>query len=63
MEDGRADSTIQSYINDVQKSKRYIGERDADPEVLFTRYYFTSQMKQLQKYGMKENTINKKSHR
>lgn len=60
LEDGRADSTIQSYINDVQKFNHYLVERDADPEVLLSRFYFTSYLKQLEKDGMKVNTINKK---
>ena len=60
IEDGRADSTVQSYINDVQKFNRYLVERDADPEVLFSRFYFTSYLKQLEADGMKVNTINKK---
>lgn len=60
IEDGRADSTVQSYINDVQKFNRYLVERDADPEVLFSRFYFTSYLKQLEAEGMKVNTINKK---
>ncbi|MCM3389146.1 hypothetical protein M3649_13470 [Ureibacillus chungkukjangi] len=49
MEDGRADSTIQSYINDLQKFNGYLVERDADPEVLLSRFYFTGYLKQLQK--------------
>lgn len=60
MEDGKADTTIQSYINDVNKFNSYLVERDADPEVLLSRFYFTSYLKQLQADGMKVNTINKK---
>lgn len=60
MEDGRADATIQSYMNDVQKFNEYLLEKDCDPEVLMSRFYFTSYLKQLQKDGMKVNTINKK---
>lgn len=60
IEDGRADSTVQSYINDVKKFNNYLVERDADPEVLLSRFYFTSYLKQLQQDGMKINTINKK---
>lgn len=48
LKDGRADSTIQSYINDVQKFNHYLVERDADPEVLLSRFYFTSYLKQLE---------------
>ena len=59
-EDGRAESTIQSYINDVKKFNCYLVERDADPEVLLSRFYFTSYLKQLEAVGMKVNTINKK---
>lgn len=60
MEDGRAASTVQSYMNDVQKFNRYLVERDADPEILLSRFYFTSYLKQLEAEGMKVNTINKK---
>ena len=60
IEDGKAHSTAQSYINDVQKFNRYLVKRDADPEVLFSRFYFTSYLKQLEADGMKVNTINKK---
>ena len=60
IEDGRAESTVQSYVNDVNKFNSYLVERDADPEVLFSRFYFTSYLKQLQQEGMKINTINKK---
>ena len=60
IEDGKADSTVQSYINDVKKFNSYLVERDADPEVLLSRFYFTSYLKQLQADGMKVNTINKK---
>lgn len=60
IEDGKANSTVQSYINDVQKFNSYLVKRDADPEVLFSRFYFTSYLKQLEAEGMKVNTINKK---
>lgn len=60
IEDGRAEATIQSYMNDVQKFNKYLLEKDCDPEVLMSRFYFTSYLKQLQKDGMKVNTINKK---
>ena len=62
MEDGRAASTVQSYMNDVQKFNRYLVERDADPEILLSRFYFTSYLKQLEAEGMKVNTINKRLH-
>ena len=60
IEDGRAATTVSSYINDVQKFNSYLVKRDADPEVLLSRFYFTSYLKQLEKDGMKVNTINKK---
>lgn len=60
MEDGRAHATIQSYINDVQKFNEYLLEKGCDSEVLMSRFYFTSYLKQLQKDSMKVNTINKK---
>ena len=60
IEDGRAVSTVQSYINDVKKFNCYLVEREADPEVLLSRFYFTSYLKQLEAEGMKVNTINKK---
>lgn len=60
MEDGRAEGTIQSYLNDVRKFNEYLRQKDCDPEVLMSRFYFTSYLKQLQKDGMKVNTINKK---
>ena len=60
LEDGKALATVQSYINDVKKFNSYLVERDADPEVLLSRFYFTSYLKQLEVEGMKVNTINKK---
>lgn len=57
IEDGRAEGTIQSYLNDVRKFNQYLREKDCDPEVLMSRFYFTSYLKQLQKDGMKVNTI------
>ncbi|WP_312505952.1 tyrosine-type recombinase/integrase [Lysinibacillus sp.] len=60
VEDGRAEGTIQSYLNDVRKYHQYLREKDCDPEVLLSRFYVTSYLKQLQKDGMKVNTINKK---
>lgn len=60
IEDGRASSTVQSYINDVRQFNRYLVERDADPEVLLSRFYFTSYLKHLEAEEMKVNTINKK---
>ena len=62
IEDGKAQATIQSYVNDVNKFNSYLVERNADPEVLLSRFYFTSYLKQLHSEGMKVNTINKKSH-
>ena len=60
VEDGKADATIQSYINDVHKFNQYLAEKDSDPVVLFSRFYFTSYIKYLERAGMKVNTINKK---
>lgn len=60
IEDGRAATTVSSYINDVQKFNSYLVKRDADPEVLLSRFYFTSYLKHLEAEGMKVNTINKK---
>lgn len=45
LEDGRAESTVQSYVNDVRKFNSYLLERDANPEVLLSRFYFTSYLK------------------
>lgn len=60
IEDGKATTTIESYVNDVKQFNRYLVERDADSEILLSRFYFTSYLKQLEKDSMKVNTINKK---
>ncbi|MEK4078967.1 tyrosine-type recombinase/integrase [Solibacillus sp. FSL K6-1126] len=60
IEDGRAESTVQSYVNDVQKFNKYLQIKDCDPDVLMNRFYFTSYIKHLQKEETKLNTINKK---
>lgn len=60
MEEGKAAATIQSYLNDVHKFNAYLGEKDCDPEVLLSRFYFTSYMKHLESEGMAISTRNKK---
>lgn len=60
MEEGKAVETIQSYLNDVQKFNAYLGEKACDPEVLLSRFYFTSYMKHLESEGMAISTRNKK---
>ncbi|RKQ12142.1 tyrosine-type recombinase/integrase [Ureibacillus endophyticus] len=58
LEDGKAVATIESYMNDIRKFNDYLVEKDCDPEVLLSRFYFTSYMKHLE--GMAVSTRNKK---
>lgn len=60
IEEGKAASTIESYLNDVHKFNAYLSEKDCDPEVLLSRFYFTSYMKQLESEGLAISTRNKK---
>ncbi|MCP1143658.1 tyrosine-type recombinase/integrase [Lysinibacillus endophyticus] len=60
IEDGRAIATIDSYMNDIRKFNDYLVEKDCDPEVLLSRFYFTSYMKHLEVEGMAVSTRNKK---
>lgn len=60
VEEGKADATIESYLNDVRKFNAYLHEKDADPEVLLSRFYFTSYMKHLEAEAMAVSTRNKK---
>lgn len=60
MEEGKAVATIESYLNDVRKFTGYLREKDCDPEVLLSRFYFTSYMKHLEAEGMAISTRNKK---
>ena len=46
IEDGGTEATIKSYINDVKQFNHYLVEREADPEVLLSRFYFTIDLKQ-----------------
>lgn len=61
IEEGKATATIESYLNDVRKFNTYLSEKDCDPEVLLSRFYFTSYMKHLEEVeGMAITTRNKK---
>ncbi|WP_342533891.1 tyrosine-type recombinase/integrase [Lysinibacillus sp. FSL K6-0057] len=59
-EEGKATKTIESYITDVKLFQQYLVDKDADPDVLLTRFYFTSYLKQLEKECLAIATINKK---
>lgn len=59
-EDGRATSTVSSYVNDVKKFCQYLIEKQVDLEVPISRFYFTSYMKHLESEGAKISTRNKK---
>lgn len=59
-EDGKAATTIASYLNDVRKFNVYLDEKDCDKEIVMNRLYFTSYLKYLKGEGMAINTINKK---
>ncbi|MDN4492147.1 tyrosine-type recombinase/integrase [Ureibacillus aquaedulcis] len=59
-EDGRATSTVSSYVNDVKKFCEYLIEKEVDLEVPISRFYFTSYMKHLESEGVKISTCNKK---
>lgn len=60
IEDGKALSTISSYINDVNKFNEYLMEREVDKDILLNRFYFTSYIKYLKGQNAAINTINKK---
>lgn len=60
VEDGKAATTIASYLNDVRKFNVYLDEKDCDKEIVMNRLYFTSYLKFLKGEGMAINTINKK---
>lgn len=57
--DGKAATTIQSYINDVKKFNAYLTERDVE-ETFINRLYFTRYIKFLKENQLAINTINKK---
>lgn len=59
IEDGKADTTIASYINDVNKFNEYLKAKEAH-EAYINRFYFTSYVKHLKANGAAINTINKK---
>lgn len=59
MEDGKAETTVKSYVNDVRKYNAYLSEREIE-ETLINRLYFTSYIKFLKVNNMAVNTINKK---
>lgn len=59
IEDGKADTTIASYINDVNKFNEYLKGKEAH-EAYINRFYFTSYVKHLKANGAAINTINKK---
>ncbi|MEK4530521.1 tyrosine-type recombinase/integrase [Solibacillus sp. FSL K6-1554] len=59
-EDGRAISTVCSYVSDVSKFNQYLMEKNVDLAVPLSRFYFTSYMKYLEAEGMAISTRNKK---
>lgn len=59
-EDGRATSTVCSYVSDVSKFNQYLMEKNVDLAVPLSRFYFTSYMKYLEAEGMAISTRNKK---
>lgn len=60
IEDGKAATTIASYLNDVRKFNMYLDEKDCDKEIVMNRFYFTSYIKYLKSKDAAVNTINKK---
>lgn len=48
--DGKADTTIASYMNDVKKFNEYLIVREVD-EVYINRFYITSYIKYLKVQG------------
>ncbi|WP_342533878.1 tyrosine-type recombinase/integrase [Lysinibacillus sp. FSL K6-0057] len=60
VEEGKAEKTVESYVNDVRKFSEYLAEKDVDSEVLLTRFLFTNYMRHLEQQGMAVATINKK---
>lgn len=59
IEDGKADTTIASYMNDVNKFNEYLVTRGVH-EAYINRFYFTSYIKHLKSQDAAVNTINKK---
>lgn len=60
IEDGKADATVRSYVNDVCKFNEYLNEREVAKEEWINRFYFTSYIKYLKTKEVAVNTINKK---
>lgn len=60
IEDGKADATVRSYVNDVRKFNEYLNEREVVKEEMINRFYFTSYIKHLKAQEVAVNTINKK---
>lgn len=60
IEDGKADATVRSYVNDVRKFNEYLNEREVAKEEWINRFYFTSYIKHLKAKEVAVNTINKK---
>ncbi|RIJ69375.1 tyrosine-type recombinase/integrase [Rummeliibacillus sp. POC4] len=60
IEDGKADATVKSYVNDVRKFNEYLNEREVAKEEMINRFYFTSYIKHLKAQEVAVNTINKK---
>ncbi|MEK4712066.1 tyrosine-type recombinase/integrase [Sporosarcina sp. FSL K6-5500] len=60
VEEGKAEATIASYVNDVNQFNRYLAAKNVDAGVFLTRFYFTTYLKELAVAKMANSTINKK---
>ncbi|MGJ9385252.1 tyrosine-type recombinase/integrase [Salipaludibacillus sp. CF4.18] len=60
MEDGKAKTTIQSYVNDVKGFQQYLMEKVVDETQLLSRFSFMKYKEYLLNEGFAVTTINKK---
>lgn len=59
LDEGKASATIESYLRDVRQFQRYLEKKMAHTPTKFSRFYFTSYLKQLEKEKKAIRTINK----
>ncbi|RYG71220.1 integrase [Lentibacillus lipolyticus] len=60
IEEGKAKTTIQSYVGDVQAFQSFLEEKVADDELLLSRFAFVRYKQYLVEEGFAPSTINKK---
>lgn len=60
IEEGKANTTIQSYVSDVQSFQKFLEEKVAEQEPLLSRFAFVRYKQHLLDTGYAPTTINKK---